>query len=58
MNYYNIYFKGHKINNRPLTDNDLNEIKNKKEIYKRNNISNTLEKISVDKISIVKTIII
>lgn len=58
MNYYNIYFKGNKLNNRPLNENEILEVKKKKEIYKHNNISNSLEKIDVSKISYVKTIII
>ena len=39
MNYYNIYFKGKKINNRPLNDEELKNVKEQKEIYKHNNIA-------------------
>jgi hypothetical protein len=58
MNYYNIYFKGKKINNRPLNDEELKNVKEQKEIYKHNNITNSLEKISTNDIYAVKTIII
>ena len=58
MNYYNIYFKGQKINNRPLTDEELKNIKEQKEIYKHNNITNSLEKISTNDVYAVRTIII
>ena len=58
MNYYNIYFKGKKITNRPLNDEELKNVKEQKEIYKHNNITNSLEKISTNDIYAVKTIII
>ena len=58
MNYYNIYFKGKKINNRPLNDEELKNGQEQKDIYKRNNITNSLEKISTNDIYAVKTIII
>lgn len=58
MNYFNLYFKGRKLNNRPVTENEIFEIKKKKEIYKRNNITNDLEKISTNEIQYVKTILI
>ena len=58
MNYYNIYFKGQKLNNRPINEDDLSQVKAKKEIYKRNNITNNLEKISINEIQYVKTILI
>jgi len=58
MNYFNLYFKGRKLNNRPVTDEEISEIKKKKEIYKRNNITNNLEKISINEIQYVKTILI
>ena len=58
MNLYNIYYKGTKINNRPLSDNDINEIRSKKEIYKRDNITDKLNKISVNELQYVKTILI
>ena len=58
MNYYNIYFKDKKINNRPLNDEELKNVKEQKEIYKHNNITNSLEKISTNDIYAVKTIII
>ena len=58
MNYYNIYFKGKKIHNRPLNDEELKNVKEQKEIYKHNNITNSLEKISTNDIYAVKTIII
>ena len=58
MDLYNIYYKGMKINNRPLLENDINEIKTKKEIYKRDTITDKLNKISVNELQYVKTILI
>lgn len=58
MKYYNIYYKDTKINNRPLTDEELDTIKNSKSIYKRNSITEKLEEIPINKIRIIKTILI
>ena len=58
MEYYNIYYHGKKLNNRPIPEDQIPEIKSKDEIYKRNSITNTLEKIQTKKINFVKTIII
>lgn len=58
MNYYNIYYKDNKLNNRPLSEDEISNVKNLKEIYKRNNISNKLEKIDTSKITYIKTILI
>lgn len=58
MKYYNLYYFGSKINNRPLTEEETDNIKNQTQIYKKNNINNKLESISVKDINFVKTIII
>lgn len=58
MRYYNIYYKENKLNNRPLTEDEINNIKEAKEIYKRNNVSGKLESIDTSKINYIKTIII
>lgn len=58
MNYYNMYYQGRKINNRPITDQEMIDIKEQNEIYKRNNITNKLIKIPVNDIQYVKTILI
>lgn len=58
MKYYNIYYKDVKINNRPLTDKELDAIKDSKLIHKRNNITEKMEEIPVNKIKIIKTILI
>ncbi len=58
MNYYNIYFKGQKLNNRPINEDEINQVKSKDEIYKRNKLTNTLYKIPTNKIQYVKTILI
>ena len=58
MNYYNIYYRGKKLNNRPINDIEIQAIKEKKEIYKRNELTNNLENIPTNNISIIKTIII
>lgn len=58
MKYYNIYYKGIKINNRPLTEEDAAIIKNETSIRKKNIITNKIELIPVDQIKFVNTIII
>lgn len=58
MKCFNIYYKDVKINNRPLNDEDIKSIKESKIIYKRNNITNKLESIPVNKIKIIKTVLI
>lgn len=57
MNHFNLYYKGRKLNNRPITEEEKANILKSKEIYKRT-ISKHLEKISTSDISFVKTIII
>jgi len=57
-NYYNLYYKDTKINNRPITDDDLKLVKESKIINKRNMITGKLEIIPVNRIKFVKTIII
>lgn len=58
MDYYNIYYYGKKLNNRPIPEDQLEEIKDKEDIYKRNNLTNVLEKIPTNKLNFIKTIII
>ena len=58
MKYFNVYYKDIKINNRPLTEDDIKSIKDSKFIYKRNNITNKLENIPTNKIKIIKTTLI
>lgn len=58
MKYYNLYYKDLKINNRPITEDELKSVKESKTIYKRNNVTQKLESISVKEIHIRKTIII
>ena len=58
MIYYNLYYKDSKINNRPITDKDLELVKESKTISKKNRLSGKIEEIPVSKIQIVKTILI
>lgn len=58
MIYYNLYYKDSKINNRPITDKDLELVKESKTISKKNRLSGKIEEIPVNKIQIVKTILI
>lgn len=58
MKYYNLYYQDIKINNRPITEDDLNIVKQQKSISKRNSITGKLEIMPIDKIKIVKTIVI
>lgn len=58
MNYYNLYYKESKLNNRPVNKDDLGNIMKAKNICKRNMITGKLENIPTNRIHIVKTIII
>lgn len=58
MKYYNLYYLGTKINNRPITEEEANTIKQSEQIYKKNQITNKLESVDVNNIKFVKTIII
>ena len=58
MQRYNIYYKNNRINNRPLSENDLKEdILSNQYIYKKTQM-NTNIKIPVRDIKIVKCIIV
>lgn len=58
MKYYNLYYQDIKINNRPITESDLDIVKQQKSINKKNSITGKLEIIPINKIKIVKTIVI
>ena len=58
MEYYNLYYLGNKLNNRPVDKEQLDNIMNTKNINKRNPITGKLEHIITKQINIVKTIII
>lgn len=58
MKHYNLYYKESKLNNRPLTLEDLENILKQKTIIKKNSITNKNEQINTSDIRIVKTIII
>ena len=58
MIYYNLYYKGNKLNNRPISEEEKTTILKNKEIFKQNKLSNTLNKINTSEIHFIKTIII
>ncbi len=58
MTYYNLYYKGNKLNNRPITGDEKQNIIKTKEIYKKNKFNNRLLKINTEDISFIKTIVI
>lgn len=59
MKYFNLYYNDSKINNIPLTQEELNDIfKSNKKISKSNSITGEIIDIPLDKIKIIKTIII
>ena len=58
MKGINLYYKDNKINNRPLTFEELKKIMENEYIYKRNEYTGYLEKIPVKNVSKIKTIII
>jgi len=58
MKYYNLYYLENKLNNRPITEEELKEINKKQQIYKRDLLTGKLKSIPTNKIQVVKTIII
>ena len=58
MIYYNLYYKGNKLNNRPISEEEKTTILKNKEIFKQNKLNNTLNKINTSEIHFIKTIII
>ena len=58
MTYYNLYYKGNKLNNRPISEEEKTIILKNKEIFKQNQINKTLNKINTNEIHFIKTIII
>ena len=58
MTYYNLYYKGNKLNNRPISEEEKTTILKNKEIFKQNKINKTLNKINTNEIHFIKTIII
>lgn len=58
MIHYNLYYKGNKLNNRPISEEEKTTILKNKEIFKQNKLSNTLNKINTSEIHFIKTIII
>ncbi len=58
MNYFNIYYLDRKLNNRPLTEEELDAVKKSHIIQKRNSVTCKLENIPINKIRVIKTILI
>ena len=58
MIYYNLYYKGNKLNNRPISEEEKTTILKNKEVFKQNKVNKTLNKINTNEIHFIKTIII
>ena len=58
MIYYNLYYKGNKLNNRPISEEEKTTILENKEVFKHNKVNKTLNKINTNEIHFIKTIII
>ena len=58
MIYYNLYYKGNKLNNRPISEEEKATILDNKEVFKQNKVNKTLNKINTNEIHFIKTIII
>ena len=58
MIHYNLYYKGNKLNNRPISEEEKTTILDNKEVFKQNKINKTLNKINTNEIHFIKTIII
>ena len=58
MIHYNLYYKGNKLNNRPISEEEKTTILKNKEIFTQNKLGNTLNKINTSELHFIKTIII
>ena len=58
MIHYNLYYKGNKLNNRPISEEEKTTILENKEVFKQNKVNKTLNKINTNEIHFIKTIII
>ena len=58
MIHYNLYYKGNKLNNRPISEEEKATILDNKEVFKQNKVNKTLNKINTNEIHFIKTIII
>jgi hypothetical protein len=58
MKYFNLYYLDTKLNNRPLNEDELETFKKSKIVSKRNSITGKIENIPVDRIRVIKTIVI
>ena len=58
MIYYKLDYKGNKLNNRQISEEEKTKILNNKEVFKQNKINKTLNKINTNEIHFIKTIII
>lgn len=57
MKVYNLYYKNEKINSRPLSENDVEEIKKQDYIYKKLDKFNSV-KLSIKDVKIIKCTLI
>ena len=58
MKYFNLYYLDSKLNNRPLTEKELEVFKKSKIVTKRNSVNGKMENIPINKIRVIKTILI
>jgi len=58
MRGYNLYFNEVRINRNPISGNDLKYIYDKRYIYKKNNKTNSVEKIPTSQIKVKECVII
>lgn len=58
MKYYNLYSKDLKLNNRPINEEELENIMKAKKIGKRDPITGKLVHIPINQIKVIKTILI
>ena len=58
MKAYNIYYNNEKINNRPLTEEDIETIKKYPYITKRDTIQNKMYEIETRKLKFIKCTIV
>jgi hypothetical protein len=55
---FNLYYLDSKLNNRPLTEEELEVFKKSKIVTKRNSVTGKMENIPINKIRVIKTILI
>ncbi len=58
MEKYNIYYRNEKINNRPLSNEDLDKVKSLEYINKYNKVDNSITTIPTKDVDVIKCYVV